>query len=176
MRVRRARGGSGGAPGGLRGAPGGLRGGGSGVAPGEALGAARGAATPTRGPTQQGRGSDYMYSVSVSLVQQHPGVVGCCRSRVVVVEVELVVLPPIKPLGPIGPSSIVDHHGSLRDAREHPVHGRLHIVTGPHSAAKLSLVAAEVVRCCNSGRRSLSAVAAASTAEITTIGGFEEVE
>ena len=34
-----------------------------------------------------------------------------------------------------GPSSIVDHHGSLRDAREHPVHGRLHIVTGPHSAA-----------------------------------------
>ena len=131
------RGGSGGAPGGLRGGSegGSDRGGGSGVAPGEALGAARGAATPTRGPTQQGRGSDYMYSVSVSLVQQHPGVVGSCRSRVVVVEVELVVLPPIKPLGPIGPSSIVDHHGSLRDAREHPVHGRLHIVTGPHSAA-----------------------------------------
>ena len=96
----------------------------------------RGGRDPNPGSnTTGGSGVDYMYSVSVSLVQQHPGVVGCCRSRVVVVEVELVVLPPIKPLGPIGPSSIVDHHGSLRDAREHPVHGRLHIVTGPHSAA-----------------------------------------
>ena len=35
---------------------------------------------------------------SLFLLQQHPGVVGRCQSRVVVVKVELVVLPPVEPL------------------------------------------------------------------------------
>ena len=41
-------------------------------------------------------GSDY--SASVFLLQQRPGVVGSRWSGVVVLEVELVVLPPIEPL------------------------------------------------------------------------------
>ena len=38
---------------------------------------------------------------SLFLLQQHPGVVGRCQSRVVVVKVELVVLPPVESLDAI---------------------------------------------------------------------------